>query len=102
MIQHPDLVDENDGLVQVIPVSLKGWDNIIIKIGQINFKENPENGTAHLQFNYDVIKGELKPEDKEEYEQALGDAIISHLEEQLKQKELVYYGGLDEDRVRDT
>lgn len=101
LIRHEDLV-EDEGLLRIIPVSVQGWDNLIIKIGKVNIKPSDDLETAVLEFDYDVIKGELKPEDKAAFETSLGDELIQELEQQLVAKEAVYHGGLDEIRDSDT
>ncbi len=52
--------------------------------------ENPD-GSMNMSFEYNIT-GDKKPEDKAKFENTLGDVLISILEEQIKNEEVIYKG----------
>lgn len=57
-------------------------------------EENPD-GSMNLSFNYNVVKGNIPPSKKVDFELFIGDQILAILEEQIKNNEVIYGGGVD-------
>lgn len=62
---------------------------IVYKFGEVSISE--DNGEAILHFSYDLVSGELT--NKAAFETFIGDRLIEMLEEQLKERSVVYSGG---------
>ena len=58
-------------------------------------KEN-DDGSINLTFDYDIMsEHKLNEEEKNEFSKELGDTLLNILEEQVKNSELVFSGGVD-------
>lgn len=73
------------------------FDDIILSIYGIEFIE--EDDQANMRFNYDVHEGTVSNEDAEEFKQLMGDFILQAIEAGIKNNDLVYSGGVDENRT---
>lgn len=75
------------------------FNDIILTIGGIEFIENDDD--ANMKFDYDIHEG-VVPDDKlDEFRTLMGDFIIQAIEEGIKNNDLVYTGGTDENRTND-
>ena len=98
-IDH-DVVGATENGQLKIKFTNSGFDDIILSIGGIEFIEGDEN--ANMKFDYDIHEG-VVPEDRdEEFRTLMGDFIIQSIEEGLKRNDLIYSGGIDENRTNDT
>lgn len=75
------------------------FNDIIFNIGKVEFDEGDN---AVLHFDYDILEGEV-PDDKiDDFRQLLGDFILQAIVRGLEKNDLVYGGGIDENRNNDT
>jgi hypothetical protein len=67
-----------------------------VVFGKVMFKEE-DNFT--LKFEYDIIEAGriLTAEDKEEFEHVLGELLVQLMQEGIRDNDLTYTGGVDED-----
>jgi hypothetical protein len=76
------------------------FSGITFKYGKAEFIEQEDNLT--LKFDYDIIDNkhsdinEISEADKEEFKTALGDLLIQMMQEGVKNNDLIYTGGADE------
>lgn len=76
------------------------FSGIQFKYGKVQFLEQEDNLT--LKFEYDIIENkhndlnEIPEADKEEFKQALGDLLVQMMTDGVKNNDLVYTGGVDE------
>lgn len=77
------------------------FDNVVLSIYGIKFIEDENETKANMQFEYDVFEGKILDEDVNEFKQLLGDFILQTIEEGLNKNDLVYTGGVDENRTDD-
>jgi len=78
----------------------RGFDDVELCIYGVEFIENDDD--ANMKFDYDIHAGEV-PEDKlDEFKTLMGDFLIQAIEEGIKNNNLVYTGGTDENRTNDT
>jgi len=72
---------ENDGdgnaHIEIAEGKFKG---IAIQYGVVNLQEKENN--LVLNFDYEVVKGELFPSEKEEFNNVVGNLLVQFLEEQ--------------------
>ncbi len=55
--------------------------------------EENKDGSIDMKFEYELVDSTVPAELKEKFEQYIGDALISILEEQVKQQQAVFKGG---------
>lgn len=76
------------------------FSGITFKYGRVEFIEGEDNLT--LKFDYDIIENkhsdtnDIPEADKEEFKTALGDLLVQMLQEGVKNNDLIYTGGVDE------
>lgn len=76
------------------------FNDIIFSIGKVWFDE--ETDDAILHFEHNIHEGTV-PEDKlDDFRQLLGDFILQAIVRGLEKNDLVYGGGVDENRNNDT
>lgn len=61
----------------------------------VRFGDETPDGDMQLHFEYDIVSGSIPLGKTKKFEQYLGDALISLLEQQLLNNELIYKGGID-------
>lgn len=66
---------------------------IVIKLGKVEFEEVGED--CHMKYEYDVIRYENEY-DKPALDRQVGDLLIQLIEQGVKDRELIYAGGTDE------
>jgi hypothetical protein len=76
------------------------FSGISFKYGRVEFIEKEDNLT--LKFDYDIIDNkhsainEIPEADKDEFKTALGDLLVQMMQEGVKNNDLIYTGGVDE------
>jgi len=79
------------------------FDGIIYAYGKIEFEEDEENDTLHLKFDYEILEDSGKKfTDKKPFEKYIGDILQELLHEGIAQNNLIYTGGVDENRTKDS
>lgn len=77
------------------------FSGIIYSFGKVYFTE--EGDHARLHFDYDIEnKDEFPNIDVPKFEQVIGDILMDLISEGVAKNELVYKGGVDEDRTEDS
>ena len=80
------------------------YSGIKFKLGKVGFVENNDNFT--LKFHYDIIENNtelsIKNELKQSFEQTVGDLVMQMIDDGLENENLIYYGGVDENRTNNT
>lgn len=76
------------------------YAGIIFSYGKVTFDE--QGDICNLRFEYDVHDDANIPYVKEELEQYLGDMLQFIIMEQLQKNEIIYTGGIDENRTTDS
>lgn len=76
------------------------YAGIIYSYGAVGFEENGD--TLKLKFEYDIHEAEGVSYIQSEFEQAIGQLLQLILVEQLAKNEVVYTGGVDENRTTDS
>jgi len=89
--------------VEILPNEIKGFQTIkIIKgefidiefvYGSVAFEES-NTDEAHMKFEFDVLKGDPS-NNMAGFEKLTGDILLSIIDDQLANNEVVYSGGVD-------
>lgn len=69
---------------------------IKIVLGAVKLEENKEQDNCTLKYNYDIIEGIVEDSDKKEFDDYIGDTLMQMLDDGVKNNDLVYSGGVDE------
>jgi len=86
-----DIVNEEGFFA--IQINEGPYKGVIFHLGKVQLYE--EEGEAKLQFHYDIVKGEVEPNDPD-MEKYIGDILLEIIDDGLKNNTLVYAGGVDE------
>ena len=76
------------------------YEGIIVSLGKVSFTESYEGGLT-MHYDYDVVDDNEIEYDKETFEHYLGDLIREEIEVGIAKNNLVYTGGIDDDREND-
>jgi len=74
------------------------FSGIKFVLGKVQLDEN----NLTLKYHYDIIESSGKDFDKDKFQTAIGDLLMQMLDDGVKQNDLVYYGGIDENWNNDT
>ena len=97
-IKIEDAGTTDDGFMKIKFTNTE-FSDIILSITKVWFDEKDE---AILHFDYDIHEGEV-PEDKfNDFKQLMGDFILQAIVRGLEKNDLVYGGGVDENRTNDS
>ena len=72
------------------------YSGIKVVLGAVKLEENPAKDNCTLKYNYDIIKGKIEDSDKKEFDNYIGDTLMQMLSDGVKNNDLVYSGGVDE------
>jgi hypothetical protein len=72
------------------------YAGIKIVLGGVKLEENAEQDNCTLKYNYDIIEGIVADSDKKEFDTYIGDTLMQMLSDGVKNNDLVYSGGVDE------
>lgn len=99
MIKDFEVLDETNSKGQhLIKLTSGEFSGIIYSYGAVSFEEGTDE--AKMKFDYDVYTGVVA--DHKNFEQVIGNVLIDILTEQLAKNEIVYTGGIDENRTTDS
>ena len=65
-------------------------------LGKTELIENKEQDNLTLKYHYDIIESKIEDSDKQEFETLIGDVLMQMLSDGVKNNDLVYSGGVDE------
>jgi hypothetical protein len=95
-IEH-EIVGETEAGEYKFKFTNTDFNDIILSIGGIEFIEGDDE--ANMKFDYDIYEGSVPEERSEEFKNLLGDFIIQSIEQGIKNNDLIYTGGVDENRT---
>ena len=70
------------------------FEGVVYKFGSVAFPDDGDDENPTLQFSYDIIEGSVT--NKEGFETFIGDRLVEMLEEMIKERSVIYSGGVDE------
>ncbi|CAB4127296.1 hypothetical protein UFOVP84_116 [uncultured Caudovirales phage] len=100
MFPHRVLENKYDGM-HGIQFTDGEFNGIIFSYGKVEFPETDDNDNddaAKLSFDYDVHDNAGLEYDKDKFEQYLGDFLVQLIMYGIKNNDIVYTGGIDENR----
>lgn len=101
LIKRPFVVLENSRTGQErIKLTEGDYSGIIFSYGKVTFEE--KGNICKMNFEYEVHEDAGVTYIKEELEYYLGELLQMILTEQLMKNEVVYTGGIDENRTTDS
>lgn len=98
MIKNYEILDESYNGSQLIKLTSGDYSGIIYSYGAVELVE--EEDQARLKFDYKVHSEHEYNE--QEFGKYVGDILVDLLTEQLAKNEIVYTGGVDENRATDS
>lgn len=75
------------------------FDGILVSLGKVAFHE--EGDQCRMSFDYDILDDNDQVYTEEELTQELGDLIIEMIGQGIEKNDLVYTGGIDDNREND-
>lgn len=100
MFPHKVLENKYDG-IHAIKFTSGKFSDIIFSYGKVEFPEIEETDIAKLSFEYDVHDDAGVEYNKDEFEAHLGDFLVQLIIYGIKNNDIAYTGGIDEDRNSD-
>jgi len=77
------------------------YEGIIVILGKVSFTESQNGGSLVMHYDYDIVDDNDIEFDKETFENYLGDLIREEIEIGIAKNNLVYTGGIDDNREND-
>lgn len=99
MIKNYELLDEDYNGNQFIQLTSSEYSGIIYTYGKVRLVE--EDDLLRVQFEYDIHENPVGFVDRDKFRNHIGDILIDLLEENLLKNNVVYTGGIDENRTTD-
>lgn len=75
------------------------FEGILVSLGRVAFHE--ESDSLRMSFDYDVLEDNDAVYTKEELETEVGDCVMDMIQEGVERNNLVYTGGIDDNREND-
>ena len=75
------------------------FEGMIVSLGRVAFDE--EGGELKMSFDYEVLDDNGITYNQEELETELGDCILDTIQKGIAKNDLVYTGGIDDNREND-
>ena len=100
MIKQYELLDEDHIGNQLIKLTSNEYSGIIYTYGRVRLLE--EDDQLRIQFEFDIQENPVGFVDREKFKNHIGDILVELLEENLLKNNLVYTGGIDENRTTDS
>lgn len=98
MIKNYEVLEESYNGSQLIKLTSGDYSGIIYSYGSVGFDEQGEQ--VSLRFDYKVHSDH--DYDEQEFGKYIGDILVDLITEQLAKNEIVYTGGVDENRTTDS
>lgn len=87
----------NDEVVQLIDGPYTG---VQYQYGRVQFVPDEQKDILNLKFDYEILSGEVQ--DIAEFQTYIGDLLLEIIEDHVANNNVVYTGGIDENRTKDT
>lgn len=100
MIRNYEILEEDFYGGQLIELTSGEFSGIIYTYGKVRLIE--EGDTLRVQFEYDIRENPIGDIDRDKFKNHIGDILIDILDEQLAKNQVVYTGGVDENRTTDS
>ena len=95
-----ELLDEDYNGKQLIKLTSNEYSGIIYTYGKVNLIE--EDDLLRIQFEYDIHENPIGELDKQSFMDHIGRILTELINEQILKNQVVYTGGIDENRTADS
>ena len=95
-----ELLDEDYNGKQLIKLTSNDYSGIIYTYGKVNLIE--EDDLLRIQFEYDIHENPIGELDKQSFMDHIGRILTELINEQILKNQVVYTGGIDENRTADS
>jgi hypothetical protein len=96
------VVENKHNGVDAIKLLDEPFSGIIISYGKVEFEEDDASDTLHLKFEYHIHdKASKQFTDMKPFEKYLGELLQHLIHEGIRDNNLTYTGGIDENRTGD-
>jgi hypothetical protein len=93
---------KNTGL-QAIKLTEGPFEGIIFTYGKVEFDEDETNDRVSIKFEYEILDyAEKGLTDKKPFEKYIGDILTELIHQGIANNDLVYTGGIDENRTENS
>lgn len=95
-----ELLDEDYNGKQLIKLTSNEYSGIIYTYGKVNLIE--EDDLLRIQFEYDIHENPVGELNKQAFMDHIGRILTELINEQILKNQVVYTGGIDENRTADS
>jgi hypothetical protein len=95
-----ELLDEDYNGKQLIKLTSNEYSGIIYTYGRVNLVE--EDDLLRVQFEFDVHENPIGELDRQKFMNHIGQILTELINEQLLKNQVIYTGGIDENRTTDS
>jgi hypothetical protein len=89
--------------LQAIKLTEGAFEGIVYTYGKVEFGEDDQNDKVSIKFEYEILDYADKGlTDKKPFEQYIGDILVELIHQGIANNDLVYTGGVDENRTKDS
>lgn len=99
MIKYSAMPETESGFI-VLRLEEGEFSGTEFTLGEVKFAdEENEDGSINLQYDLNVINKKMNEADFDNFKTIVGDLLVDILEEQVKNNEVVYHGGVDDTKA---
>lgn len=95
-----EILDEEHNGNRLIKLTSNEYSGIIYSYGRVNLIEDDD--LLRIQFEYDIHENPIGEVDKQTFMDHIGRILTELINEQIMKNEVVYTGGIDENRTTDS
>jgi hypothetical protein len=97
------VVESSSTGLQALKLTEGAFEGIIYTYGKVTFDEDEANDKVYIRFEYDILDQAGKGlTDKAPFEKYIGDILTEMIHRGVADNSLVYTGGVDENRTKDS
>ncbi len=97
------VVESSSTGLQALKLTEGAFEGIIYTYGKVTFDEDEVNDKVYIKFEYDILDQAGKGlTDKAPFEKYIGDILTEMIHRGVADNSLVYTGGVDENRTKDS
>lgn len=97
------VVESSTTGLQALKLTEGAYEGIIYTYGKVEFDEDEANDKVYIKFEYDILDQAGKGlTDKAPFEKYIGDILTEMIHRGVADNSLVYTGGVDENRTKDS
>lgn len=95
-----ELLDQDWGGNQLIKLTESPYCGIIYSYGRVRLLE--EDDLLRVQFEFNIHENPIGDIERNQFKNYIGDILVDLIDKNLINNSLVYTGGIDENRTKDS